>query len=87
LPSLLGLQVSYLVANLCVVDKSKNKQFLGIFGIGGRGGKGFNSMYGVKSMPYIGNRFYSKAEIKKIEKYLGQTEEEGYVYDEDDESD
>ena len=50
MPSLLGLQVSYLVANLCVVDKSKNKQFLGVFGIGGVGGKGYTSMYGVNNM-------------------------------------
>ena len=69
------------------MDKCKNKQFLGIFGIGGRGGKGFNSMYGMDSMPYIGSRFYSKAEIKKIEKWLGQDEESGYVYDDEEDED
>ena len=50
-------------------------------------GKGFNSMYGVNSMPYIGSRFYSKAEIKKIEKWLGQDEESGYVYDDEEDED
>lgn len=34
-------------------------------------------------MPYIGNRFYSKKQIKEIESYLGQTEEEGWAYDEE----
>ena len=42
--------MSYLVAVLCVVDKSKNKQFLGIFGIGGVGGKGFIGMDSMNTM-------------------------------------
>ena len=62
MPSLLGLQVSYLVADLCVVEKSENKGFWG-----GSGGKGnsFNGMHSMNTMEGNGYWTIKAKEYKK----------------------